>query len=220
VPYKQSKGQGVSGSTETATRLCEALEQRKPAPWLVAVAGGPGSGKSTVAASVAARILRAVVVPMDGYHLPRRVLTPDQMDRRGAPDTFDASALRSDLARLKETRAGVFPAFDHAVKDPEPGAIVVRPEAPLVIVEGLYLLLKDWQLTSLFDITVFLDVDLDVAMDRVAARHLASGLASSLEEARRRADRIDRGNALRILADGSRERADLVLSTDSQEANQ
>jgi pantothenate kinase len=187
-------------------------------PWLVAIAGIPGSGKSTVAASLAAGVPGAVVVPMDGYHLPRSVLTPDQLDRRGAPDTFDAAALRSDLARLKQTRIGVFPAFDHAVKDPEPGAIVVGPEAPLVIVEGLYLLLDSWQLAGLFDAAVFLDVELEVALERVAARHLASGLAASLEEVRRRAGRVDRGNALLILADGSRDRADLVLSTNPPDA--
>jgi pantothenate kinase len=205
----------VSGSTEAAARLCEVLRRRKPAPWLIAVAGIPGSGKSTVAAAVVAQVPGAVVVPMDGYHLPRAVLSPDQMIRRGAPDTFNATALRRDLTRLKETRSGVFPAFDHAVKDPEPGAIVVGPEAPLVIVEGLYLLLRDWQLTERFDLTVFLDADLEVALARVAARHLASGIASSLEEARLRADQIDRGNALLILADGCRDRADLVLSTDT-----
>ena len=52
---------------------------------LVALAGLPGSGKSTIAAAVQARWPGAVVLPMDGYHVPRRLLDAEGMRRRGAP---------------------------------------------------------------------------------------------------------------------------------------
>ena len=190
-------------------RLLDELNRRRP--WLLAIAGIPGSGKSTLAGELARRIPGAVLVPMDGYHVPRASLTPDQMVRRGAPDTFDSLALRRDLQRLRENREGQFPAFDHAVKDPEPGAITVPSSASLVIVEGLYLLLKDWNLADLFDMTVFLNCDMPTALDRVAARHLTSGLVTTLEEGRERANTIDRRHAELILADGCRERANLIL---------
>jgi hypothetical protein len=48
-------------------------------------------------------------------------------------------------------------------------------------------------------------------MGRVAARHLACGLAATEDEARRRADTNDRGNALLILDDGCRACADLCV---------
>src|SRR3954464_5434330 len=129
-----------------ATRILEAARGR----WMVAIAGVPGAGKSTVAEGLASRVPGAVVVPMDGYHLPRAALTADGLARRGAPDTFDPETFRGDLIRLREAGRGVFPAFDHAAQDPEPGSIVVPPGAPLVIVEGLYLLLRAWRLADLF----------------------------------------------------------------------
>ncbi|QEH34852.1 Pantothenate kinase [Aquisphaera giovannonii] len=194
-----------------ASTILGSLERREPAPRLVAIVGIPGSGKSTVAGALAAMVPGAVVVPMDGYHLPRSALTADGLARRGAPDTFDPDALRADLARLKAHGDGLFPAFDHAVKDPEPDAIVVPASSPLVIVEGLYLLLRSWRMADLFDFTVVLDCDLETAVDRVAARHLAVGLEDTPEAAYRRADTNDRRNAGVVLADDCASRADLVV---------
>jgi len=97
------------------------------------------------------------------------------------------------------------------VKDPRPGAIVVPPGSPLVIVEGLYLLLRAWRIADLFDFAAFLDCDLDTALHRVSARHLACGLAATPAEAKRRADTNDRRNAQTILDDGCRDRADLII---------
>jgi pantothenate kinase len=193
--------------------ILDTMRDRQSDPWLVAIAGIPGAGKSTIAADVASRVPGAVVIPMDGYHLRRAVLSADQLERRGAPDTFDPDAFRTDLVRLREAGRGSFPTFDHAVKDPVENGVIVPDGTPLVIVEGLYVLLSDWRMTGLFDLTVFLDCELEVAMDRVAARHLACGLAATEDEARRRADTNDRRNALTILDNGCRARADLCVPT-------
>jgi pantothenate kinase len=203
---------GMASTTgRGATAILEALRDRKSAPWLVAIAGIPGAGKSTVAADIASRVRGAVVIPMDGYHLPRAALSADGLARRGAPDTFDPDSLRADLAYLQKTGRGVFPAFDHAAMDPKPGAVIVPTGSPLVIVEGLYLLLAAWRMADLFDFAAFLDCKIEVALTRVAARHLECGLASTESEARHRADTNDRRNALTILDDGCRDRADLSV---------
>lgn len=196
-----------------AEQLLAAVAAR-PGTWLVAVAGVPGSGKTTLCEAVRALRPEVGVVPMDGYHLPRARLTPEGLARRGAPFTFDEAALRADLTRLRHARTGRFPAFDHAVKDPEPDALEIAPGCPLVLVEGLYLLLSDWGLAPLFDLTVFLECDLDTATERLWPRHLAAGLAPTPEAARHRAETSDRQNAEAILADGCRERADLILRSD------
>ena len=148
---------------------------------------------------------------MDGYHLPRSQLDAEGLRRRGAPYTFDASAFRADIARLRQSHSGFFPAFDHAEKDPRPDAIHITTATPMVIVEGNYVLMRDWRLEELFDLRVFLDCDLETAIERLVKRHVASGICATPEEARDRAMNSDRVNALLILADGCRERADLVV---------
>ena len=185
--------------------------RKRPASYLIAIAGIPGSGKTTLCEVLQSRRPDSVVIPMDGYHYPRCQLDVEGMRRRGAPFTFDSPSFQTDLKRLKQTRAGSFPAFDHAEKDPRPNAITVTPAVPLVIVEGNYLLMRRWQLEPLFDFRVFLDCDLDAAMERVVVRHLLCGISETEEESRHRVLSNDRLNALEILADGCRDRVDLVL---------
>lgn len=200
----------MTAATIRAEAILELLRQR-PDAYLIGIAGIPGSGKTTLCDVLQQRLPEAVVVPMDGYHLPRCQLDAEGMRRRGAQHTFDAANFRADLLKLKETRSGLFPTFDHAEKDPRPGAIQVTPAASLVIVEGIYVLMRDWNLESLFDLQIFLDCDLEVATERLTLRHVACGISSTPEEARHRALTNDRINSLEILTDGCRERADLVL---------
>ena len=63
---------------------------------LIAIAGPPGSGKSTVSAALftalEAKGRAAAVVPMDGYHLDNTLLVQrGLLDRKGAPASFDAA---------------------------------------------------------------------------------------------------------------------------------
>jgi pantothenate kinase len=184
---------------------------RRPGAWMVGVAGVPGSGKTTLCRAIRARREDAVIVPMDGYHLPRSRLDAEGLRRRGALHTIDGEAFRADMETLRRTHRGIFPAFDHAEKDPRPGAILVAPDDPLVIVEGIYVLMAPWRAEGFFDLRVFLDCDLDEAVRRLAVRHVETGLASTALEGHHRAVTNDRVNAEVILADGCRERADLVL---------
>jgi len=196
--------------TPQIDRLLAALDER-PNAYLVAVVGIPGSGKSTLCHALEKRLPSSVVLPMDGYHLPRSQLSPEEMKRRGSPPTFDTSKIRVALENLRRIRSGSFPAFDHATKDPEPNAIRVGTDCSLVIVEGNYLLLRDWNLEDCFDLTVFLDCDLNKAMDRVRKRLFECGITASPEEAARQVQSNDLINARLILDDGAKERAHLIL---------
>lgn len=200
----------IARAAARAEVILEAL-RRRPDIYLIGIAGIPGSGKTTLCDVLKNCLPYAVVVPMDGYHLPRSLLDAEGLRRRGAQYTFDAAAFRKDIQQLKQTHSGSFPTFDHAEKDPKPGQIQVTPAVPMIIVEGIYVLMRDWQLESLFDLRVFVDCDLDVATERLTLRHVACGISQTAEEGRHRALTNDRLNSLDILADGCRERADLIL---------
>jgi len=89
---------------------------------------------------------RSAVVPMDGFHLAdvelaRRGL----LERKGAPETFDAWGYAALLARLRSRPAHVVmaPGFDRDLEQPLAGAVPVPPSASLVVTEGNYLLLDE-----------------------------------------------------------------------------
>jgi len=101
-----------------------------PSVW-IGIGGGPGAGKSTLAAAVAGRVNRAqgraccVVLPMDGFHYSRaelRALDPPDaasyLPRRGAPWTFDAEALFACLSAAKQTGTAQLPTYCRVASDP------------------------------------------------------------------------------------------------------
>ncbi|WP_340638110.1 hypothetical protein [Salinicola tamaricis] len=116
---------------------------------LVAIAGPPAAGKSTLAEALCARIdaLRpgyVALVPMDGYHFDNAVLIPQgQLDIKGAPETFDVAGLSHDLARLRRDDGPVaVPLFDRPLDLARARrARLIQPGHRLVLVEGNYLLL-------------------------------------------------------------------------------
>ena len=134
-----------------------------PGRFLVALAGPPASGKSTLAADLAAALGKgARVVPMDGFHYDDAVLQARGLrSRKGAPETFDVHGFLHQVRRLRDEEEVAIPIFDRRLEISRAGADIVGPDDRILIVEGNYLLLDDapWcQLAPLFDLTVFLDV--------------------------------------------------------------
>ena len=79
----------------------------KPARVIVAIAGPPASGKTTLAEELARRLnaqkCLTAVVPQDGFHLDNAVLEEHgELARKGAPHTFDGSGFVHMVRRLKE----------------------------------------------------------------------------------------------------------------------
>ena len=154
---------------------------------IVALAGAPGSGKSTTADKLAARLNRgqpglAAVLPMDGYHYDDHYLgAAGLQSRKGAPNTFDVGGLFHTLQRLRarDEPSVAVPVFDRKIEIARAGARLIAAEVPVLIVEGNYLLLQQdpWaRLAPMFDITVMIGVPESVLRTRLAHRWEKYGL--------------------------------------------
>lgn len=149
---------------------------------LLGIAGAPGAGKSTLASELLEQLEPdAVVVGMDGFHLANRVLVEyGLLERKGAPETFDAAGFKILLSRLRTNNDEVVyaPEFHREVEEPIAGAVAVSRTVTIVIVEGNYLLLDDgpWRgVRDLFDQVWYLDMDGRMRRDRLLRRHVAFG---------------------------------------------
>lgn len=139
-------------------------------PRWIAIAGGPGSGKSTLSCALVERVNSmcktetgndvAVCLPMDGFHFSRKqlheiadkhknegVTYESLLARRGSPWTFDVDLLVNCLSEARATGEGVLPTYSRVKSDPvwEPG-VKLEKHHQIVFVEGNYLLNWDEKL--------------------------------------------------------------------------
>jgi pantothenate kinase len=177
---------------------------------VLGIAGSPGAGKSTLVTLLIELVdeLRgagwAAHVPMDGFHLADRQLRRlHLLDRKGAPETFDAAGYASLLERARrETSTEVFaPGFDRDLEQPLAAALVVPTTARLVITEGNYLLLDrpEWaRARRAMDRVWFVTADEHTRVSRLTARHVEFG--KSPEQARTWVAAVDQRNAALVAA--------------------
>jgi pantothenate kinase len=219
----------VSSLEHDVERVCDLVNQSKSSTGrtIIGVAGPPASGKSTLAEAVVDTlneagnigVPRAVLLPMDGYHLDNGILeSRGLLQRKGAPETFDALGFCDAVRALTDmTREAFFPKFDREMDLAIANAIVVRPGTPVVVVEGNYLLLASDPWASLQDVfaaTVFVSPTLNDLRDRLIKRWLDHGLdqAASIH----RAENNDLPNAELVLEESAE--ADLSLTQNSSES--
>ena len=192
--------------------LAAAVAAMPPGRRLVALAGPPGAGKSTLAAEAAAVLPGATVLPMDGYHLDDAILAERGiLHRKGSPESFDAAGFLSLVRRLRDEAEVFHPVFDRTREQSIAGAGRVGPEHRLVLVEGNYLLVDEdpWALLSAeLDEAWFCATPGDERFARLVGRHTAGGRAPDAAEAWAR--EVDGANA--ALIEGTRGRADLVVA--------
>lgn len=206
----------------TVEQALEALRPQLAAErFILGIAGPPAVGKSTVAEQVVqwatAAGIRAVVVPMDGFHLAQHVLDArGDAAVKGAPHTFDAGGYAELLRRIRSQRLGGAsiwaPLFDRSIENAIAGSIGISGEDRLVVTEGNYVLLPQdpWATARrCLDECWYLELPDDVRRERLTARHRDFG--RSAHQAEQRANGSDEANALLVAA--AREAADLIVRT-------
>jgi pantothenate kinase len=177
---------------------------------LIALAGPPGAGKSTVAEALAETLNQRIadrpaeVVPMDGFHYDNAILDAwGWRARKGAPETFDVGGFLSLLHRLKNEAGEIaIPVFDRSADLARASARMVMGHQRLLIVEGNYLLLDraNWRdLFPLFDLTIFLKPSIETIEERLIQRWLSYGFDRQTAEARAKGN--DLANARIILSE-------------------
>ena len=185
---------------------------------VVAIAGPPASGKSTLAATLAGAWPdgQAIVVPMDGFHFDDIILRQLGLShRKGAPETFDFAGFEVLVKRIRSGEKDIaIPVFDRSIEIARAGAAIIGGEARIVLLEGNYLLLDEdpWsRLRTQFDLSLFIAAPRTVLERRLVQRWQEHGREPVA--ARKWIETNDMPNIDRVLSRVLP--ADLTLDTDA-----
>ncbi len=143
-------------------------------PFVIGIAGGSGSGKTTVTEAVVRAVgpQHVALLPMDNYykdnaHLPFEERLKLSYDH---PDAFDLELYLAHIQQLLAGQPVAVPTYSFQEYTRTPQTLEVRP-APVVVLEGI-LLLVDARLRALMNLKVFVDTDADVRFIRRLQRDL------------------------------------------------
>lgn len=144
-------------------------------PLIIGIAGGTGSGKSTVARKVAEALPGASVafLEMDAYYRDYRHLTLEQLHQVNwdHPDAFDVELMSAHIATLARGEAVEMPLYEFATHSRSEQTRRIEP-ADVVVIDGI-LLLVDANIRGQCEVKVFVDADPDIRLIRRIRRDTA-----------------------------------------------
>jgi uridine kinase len=143
-------------------------------PTLIGIAGGTGSGKTTVAVNLVAALPpgHAELIQHDWYYRDRSHLSPSERERINfdEPDALENALLVRDLASLRAGEVVDSPQYDFSTHTRKVERRRVLPR-PIIVVEGI-LLFAVPELREAFDLRIFVDTDDDVRLLRRIRRDM------------------------------------------------
>jgi pantothenate kinase len=184
--------------------------------FLVAIAGPPGSGKSTMADTLADTLRgsgqTAEVLPMDGFHMDNAILIERGMlARKGIPESFDVRGFLDIIRAVQLADQEVLvPVFDRSREIAIASARAVSPDHRFIIVEGNYLLFNQgkWaELDGVFDYSIMLAPPIEVLEERLWARWRGYKLTEEAASAKVYGNDLPNGRLIL----GNRRPADVTL---------
>jgi uridine kinase len=143
-------------------------------PFVLGIAGGSGSGKSTIARAILEALAPSggVLIEQDHYYRPQPDLSLEERAQVNYdhPDSLEVELLAAHIDELRAGRAIERPSYDFAVHDRAPKGVRIEP-APVIVVEGI-LVLFEARLRQRFDAKLFVDTDADIRLMRRIRRDL------------------------------------------------
>jgi uridine kinase len=153
----------------------DTTEDHLDRPYLIGVAGGSNSGKTTIASRLAEMIgdEHLSLITLDSYYVERRDEPLEQRAQANYdhPDAFDWQLLNDHLAALTAGASVQVPVYDYTVHDRSDEQITVRA-ARVIVVEGI-LVLWEPRLRERFDLKIFVDTPADLRIIRRLKRDVA-----------------------------------------------
>lgn len=144
-------------------------------PIVIGIAGGTGSGKTTVANVILKRVGkdRIAYLPHDAYYRELKDLPPIQ---RAAvnfdhPNSLESELMLEHIQQLKNLQTVHLPIYDFSTHSRTEKTIRVDPQ-PVIIVEGI-LIFAEPKLREIFDVKIFVDTDADLRFIRRLQRDIA-----------------------------------------------
>lgn len=141
---------------------------------IVGIAGGTGSGKTTVVKKVMESLPcdEVIVIPQDSYYRDNRQISLEERQKINFdhPDSVEFELLIDHLKQLKKGISVEMPIYSYLTCLRAKETITIKP-AKVVLVEGI-LILADAGLRDMLDIKVFVDADADDRLGRVIQRDI------------------------------------------------
>lgn len=139
-------------------------------PTLIAITGGSGTGKTTLARAIEQEAGHIALVSQDDYYIAKPDGIPAADYDFDRPHLIQWERLRNDIERLQNGYAVKVPVYEHATAS-HSAFRVIQP-SPIIVVEGIFVLTDAW-LRQSTDIRVFLDLDENTRLKRRLVRDIA-----------------------------------------------
>lgn len=148
---------------------------KRETPLVIGIAGGTGSGKTTIANVILGRVgtQHIAYLPHDAYYKDLQDLPIAQREiiNFDHPDSLDTELMIDHIQQLRKWEAIELPVYDFKTHTRTSRSLTVKPQS-VIIVEGI-LIFAEQELRDEFDVKIFVDTDPDIRFIRRLQRDIA-----------------------------------------------